>query len=901
MYSQNYESAIDASSWVTQNLAPTLTTGDATYGKYIQIGPAGNTTNTRSSYTTWGNTFYADYTTYTIEFDANFTFTTGNTRNQASSFAIMADGYVLPSANYEYSSDYIFKITSSANSTTFSVNAEDATYTMPTNVWCHYSIVVDGTAGTATYTITNKSTSSQLATGTYNIPDGKSYKAVGMYFNCGRYNSVGKFDNIIITTEVDEEVVSDPAIGVPVYAGANRTVTISSGASSASNPVTTYYTIDNSTPSASNYAGTFTTTSKEVTITSNCTVKAISISSTTVSSIVVSRAITVGKIDLNAPTFRIVDFIKGPDNYYYPKVEFSVDNSDIEGTPTATLSVSSPYTFTSKGTLTVTASHDDYNSNSATFEVTTSYVLRTIDFGAMTASDFAEDIWESATGGLRDNWTNRSAKIPADATYYKLKSPATTGANAIEGITITNPDKREPQVYIGYGLYTPYDALSGSGNNLNLTVNGATSADYAVFNGWNNYGSGTFNTLQAGNATFALYRYDTMLRTIKVYSPNPVDVAILDCKQYETSAAFTTAVEGESFASAAEVYAFHTAWQIAQAKASSSNDITKVIRNAAIDASGTDWANARIQSGQKYTEAPDEYYLDQWQSTLDSYQTIYGLPAGIYKIKAATRGSAGASGNIYVYAEGQADTNTAINKDGNTGGTLDNGWSWTEVEFTLTATSDVKIGFWADASASGQWAGCDDWHLEITGVTGTIPSSGLGSLASAYGLDFSRASVSAGTLTAYVVNEITVDKAKVTPVNEMPANSGVILEGTPGATYSIPVKADAAAFAGTNLLQAAVTATDVAANQAYILQSGEFHLVTAASTVPAGKAYLLAENVPSNAKALSFDFGDADGINTVQGSGFKVQDSEIFNLAGQRMNRLQRGVNIVNGKKILVK
>ena len=46
-----------------------------------------------------------------------------------------------------------------------------------------------------------------------------------------------------------------------------------------------------------------------------------------------------------------------------------------------------------------------------------------------------------------------------------------------------------------------------------------------------------------------------------------------------------------------------------------------------------------------------------------------------------------------------------------------------------------------------------------------------------------------------------------------------------------------------------------------------------------------------------------DGIHEVQGSRFKVQDSSVYNLAGQRLDnaQLKRGIYIVNGKKILVK
>ena len=46
--------------------------------------------------------------------------------------------------------------------------------------------------------------------------------------------------------------------------------------------------------------------------------------------------------------------------------------------------------------------------------------------------------------------------------------------------------------------------------------------------------------------------------------------------------------------------------------------------------------------------------------------------------------------------------------------------------------------------------------------------------------------------------------------------------------------------------------------------------------------------------------GDNDiitGISSVKGG----QDEVIYNVAGQRLNKKQRGINIVNGKKVLVK
>lgn len=143
---------------------------------------------------------------------------------------------------------------------------------------------------------------------------------------------------------------------------------------------------------------------------------------------------------------------------------------------------------------------------------------KTIDFQSLTADDFDPATWVSATGVPRDYWTIRAAKIPADVTYYKLKDTSAGFANVLDGITIVGTN-RAPEVYIGYGLLTPYNALSGSNNYMNFIVNGATAEQYVIYEGWNNYGNGTFSTIQAGDAQFGLYRYDTMLKNIKIYSP----------------------------------------------------------------------------------------------------------------------------------------------------------------------------------------------------------------------------------------------------------------------------------------------------------------------------------------------------------------------------------------------
>ena len=64
----------------------------------------------------------------------------------------------------------------------------------------------------------------------------------------------------------------------------------------------------------------------------------------------------------------------------------------------------------------------------------------------------------------------------------------------------------------------------------------------------------------------------------------------------------------------------------------------------------------------------------------------------------------------------------------------------------------------------------------------------------------------------------------------------------------------------------------------------------------AHKAYLVLPS--STVKGYAFDEDDATAIMAVEGVD---EDGAIYNVAGQRLNKMQNGINIVNGKKILKK
>ena len=418
------------------------------------------------------------------------------------------------------------------------------------------------------------------------------------------------------------------------------------------------------------------------------------------------------------------------------------------------------------------------------------------------------------------------------------------------------------------------------------------------------------NIIANSSSTSQAIAQYTNIRTITIYSPaTEVDLAIFDCMQFEENADFANAAAAESFSTAAEVYAFYTAWHIAKADAASSNDITRVIRNAAV-ADGTDWNDARRNNGQQYTGAPDNTYFDAWdQYASNASQTIYGLPAGTYTLKVATRASETLTDinkyNVWVNG-GTADARVLGHHEGSEGNFLGNGWNWTVITFTLDAAADVNIGFYSlPGKSSNLWAGCDDWHLYKGTLTHPAAISALGwsTLYTPYALNFD------GTgLTAYTAS-IAGSTVTLTPVTDVPANTGVVLNGAEG-NYDIPVIMSSETAKGSLMGNAAAaTSYDAAGsgNAYYVLAPSEdanyqvqFRPVTSGS-IAAGKAFLEAPyDAGGGVKAFDIEIAGADAIDDVR-SKMEEGRSEIFNLAGQRMNRLQKGVNIVNGKKILVK
>ena len=160
--------------------------------------------------------------------------------------------------------------------------------------------------------------------------------------------------------------------------------------------------------------------------------------------------------------------------------------------------------------------------------------------------------------------------------------------------------------------------------------------------------------------------------------------------------------------------------------------------------------------------------------------------------------------------------------------------------------------------------------------------------------------------TAYIATATDASTVTLEEVLAVPTGTAVVVKGAAG-TYNLDVEAsgDCDDVSG-NLLQASDGSVNGDGSTIYALGVGKtganegkvgFYLVGSGVQVPAGKAYLV---VGGGAKEfLTFDFDDEATSIEETLSNSTLKDENIYNLAGQRLQKMQKGINIVNGKKIL--
>lgn len=160
----------------------------------------------------------------------------------------------------------------------------------------------------------------------------------------------------------------------------------------------------------------------------------------------------------------------------------------------------------------------------------------------------------------------------------------------------------------------------------------------------------------------------------------------------------------------------------------------------------------------------------------------------------------------------------------------------------------------------------------------------------------------------YKVTGVANEKANIVEAGTkvVPASTGVILSGERGKTFTmLRVTTDVASqYEGNKLLQGDGTAQTGHFVLAYREADTDAHFYKIGTLkIPTNRAYLPASSVSSSVAALALNFGDDDELTAIESLPAQAESAqgEAFDLQGRRVSKLQKGIYIVGGKKVMVK
>ncbi len=221
---------------------------------------------------------------------------------------------------------------------------------------------------------------------------------------------------------------------------------------------------------------------------------------------------------------------------------------------------------------------------------------------------------------------------------------------------------------------------------------------------------------------------------------------------------------------------------------------------------------------------------------------------------------------------------------------------------TLVLAADVRYVKWVYTEKVSGNVGLGNIKVQKD-VTADVAVSSVGfaTFSSVLPLDFTDVT----EVYAYIAKQ-NGDRILFTRVQKVPAKTGVLLRSAEGgeANVSVPVLFDDSDDVTGNIFVAALTeisklASTEGENSNYILsKEGNnvgFYLAND-QKVAAGRAYI---QVPTaeGVKGFALDFDTETAINGIVNA--QSLNGNCYNLSGQRVNRAQKGIFIVNGKKVV--
>lgn len=313
--------------------------------------------------------------------------------------------------------------------------------------------------------------------------------------------------------------------------------------------------------------------------------------------------------------------------------------------------------------------------------------------------------------------------------------------------------------------------------------------------------------------------------------------------------------------------------------------------------------------GENHADFVCDIYGGQWNDAFSWTQTVSGLTPGRYRVKVQGYNNGGDDSNkAYLVANGQKATLVERNSVSELPWTtrlpestfeapeyFQVGLYWNEVLCTVGSNGELTLGVESPSVTGSHVIIFDNFRLEYVGQVVTIGEAKYATYVAPVDVDFTDADVEAYAAQNGKVSEGWVHLEQVYTV---PAGTAVVVKADEAGTY--PVASTTGAVLGQENDLVAAT-TDITANGTqYILAKQNdavgFAQALNGTTIEAGKGYLVL-NAPVKA-FYGFEPDDATGINDE----LRIQNEEsdfIYNLAGQRIGKMQKGINIVGGKKVL--
>ena len=331
------------------------------------------------------------------------------------------------------------------------------------------------------------------------------------------------------------------------------------------------------------------------------------------------------------------------------------------------------------------------------------------------------------------------------------------------------------------------------------------------------------------------------------------------------------------------------------------------------------------------------------------YEKTTTLPAGEYIIKVAARAASSGGTTASISCQGLTapiptlgDTGKGITtagvasfdegefaNDGN-----GRGWIWSYLPFTLTEETEVTMTVVAEATGLYQWFSVCDGELlsktniatavaydeasdnvienvDVANVTmNRIVKADFNSVVLPFDLTAAQVQAAFGTgseVYAYTeesesAEAITVNFNKVV-AGTISANVPVLVKATLASESQVfngvqVVAAENAKVAGKYTSFVGVYAPETVAIGDYFIGEGYLYKSAGETSIKAFRAYIAMPEEAGEVKM--FINGLATRISEINGVA-AAENGAIFNLAGQRVNKAQKGIFIQNGKKVIVK